>query len=345
MILKRCLDTLMKGHNLDAISSQHLLQSMLAVDVNQSQAAACLALLRAKTETPDELMGLVTALQQNMIPVHTPHKTLDIVGTGGDGVNTVNISTGSALLAASCGVNIIKHGNRAVSSMAGSADVLEALGIAIDLTPEAVAQSLDERHIGFCFAPDFHPALGQLRTLRQQLNVPTSINLLGPLLNPARPAHLLLGVLNTALLEPMAAVLQKLGTTRSLVVQGCGLDELSCVGVAQALEVTQTGINTFKIDPQKLGLKRCDVADLQGGNAQENAQLLLRVFSNEPGKKYRAIGDTLILNAGVALYLYGLESSIEAGIVRTRGNLVNGAVVGLIDDWRRLGLGPTTVFN
>ncbi len=333
MILKKCLEKLIQGQDLDAMTSQHFLHALLAPDVNPLQAGACLALLRAKPETADELMGLVTALQDNMIPLSTPHKILDIVGTGGDGANTVNISTGSALLAASCGIKVLKHGNRAVSSMAGSADVLEALGVVIDLTPENIAQGLDEFNMGFCFAPNFYPALRQLRLLRQQLNVPTTFNLLGPLLNPGKPAHLILGVFNEALLEPMAGTLQKLGTTRSLVVHGGGLDELSCVGVSRVIEVTQTDIKKFKIDPEKLGLARCNVADLQGGTAPENAQLLLDVFSNKHGKKNRAIADTLILNAGVALYLYGLEPSIEAGIEHARSNLLSGAVVKLLDDW------------
>ncbi len=323
----------MQGQPLDVSLSQGFMRSILHEDANSLQTAACLALLRAKPETPDELMGMVSVLQHNMIPLHTPHRVLDIVGTGGDCRNTVNISTGSAILAASCGIKVIKHGNRAVSSMAGSADVLEAFGIAIGLPPEKIVKCLEACNIGFCFAPDFHPALRQLRALRQQLGIPTTLNLLGPLLNPARPDHVLLGVYRDELLEPMAGALQKPGTLRSMVVHGCDLDELSCAGVARVIEVTPNGMHEYCINPVALGLSPCTVLDLQGGHARDNARLLLEVFSRGNSTRHRAIADTLVLNAGVALYLYGLHASIEEGIAHAQDNLMHGAVMALLDKW------------
>jgi anthranilate phosphoribosyltransferase len=333
--LKNCLEKLMQKQDLDGVTSQHFLETLLNPDVNSSQAAACLVLLRAKNETAEELAGMVSVLQNRMTPVHTSHRILDIVGTGGDGFNTVNLSTGSALLAASCGIKVLKHGNRAVTSMAGSADVLEALGVALDPTPEQVVESIEQFNIGFCFAPAFHSALRQLRLIRQQLNVPTTFNLLGPLLNPAKPEHLLVGVFHESLLEPMAYTLQKMGTVRSMVVHGCGLDELSCAGTARVIEVTRTATRAFSIDPEHYGLTSCTLDDLRGGNARKNAQLLSNVFTHASDQKNRPIADSLILNAGVALYLYGLHASIEEGVAHAQENLLSGAVAGLLDKWRR----------
>ena len=333
MILQSCLEQLMQRQNLDSNMIQQALHVMLSTDANAAQTAAFLVLLRSKGETADELAGMITYLHQNMVPIPTHHNVLDIVGTGGDGAHTVNISTGSAILAASCGVKIVKHGNRAVSSLAGSADVLEALGVVIDLTPEKICASIDKIGIGFCFGPNFHPALRQMRTIRQQLHIPTTFNLLGPLLNPARPSHHLLGVFDESLLLPMAYALKQMGTHRSLVVYGSGLDELSCVGPAKLVEVTQTEVNEFTLDPEQFGLSRCTISDLRGGDAQTNAQLLLTVFSQQSTKKHRAIGDTLILNAAAALYLYGLHSSIADAIEHARDNLLNGAALTLLNNW------------
>ncbi|HBI22500.1 MAG TPA: anthranilate phosphoribosyltransferase, partial [Legionella sp.] len=289
-MLKDSLQQLMKGHDLDRAACQNALTSMLAEDANPVQTAAFLALLHAKHETADELMSLVLACKQRMLPVPTPHRVMDIVGTGGDGAHTINISTGSAILAASCGVKLVKHGNRAVSSLAGSADVLEALGVAIDLTVEQIMASVDQIGIGFCFGPQFHPAMRALRTVRQQLSIPTTFNILGPLLNPANPAHYLLGVFNETLLRPVAQSLQQLGTQRSVVAHGCLLDEISCIGPTKIIEINQTDLHEYTIKPGQFGLKQCNMADLRGGNAQTNAQILWEVFSN--GLHHRQIADT-----------------------------------------------------
>src|SRR5579862_9229330 len=211
MMLKASIETLMRGENLQSIVCQQVLEEMLDPTVNPLQVAAFLVLLRTKQETADELSAIVHALRAKMIVVPTDHSVLDIVGTGGDGLNSVNISTGSALLAASCGVKVAKHGNRSVSSLTGSADVLEALGVNIQLTPGQISRSIDEIGIGFCFAPNFHPTANVLRQLRKELNVPTTFNLLGPLLNPANATHLLLGVMDPALLPIMADVLINTG--------------------------------------------------------------------------------------------------------------------------------------
>ena len=207
MRLKQGIETLMAQKNLDLGACKALVAELLHAETHPYQKVAFLVLLRSKMETADELAGMVAALQENMLPLAMDKKTLDIVGTGGDGAHTVNISTGSAILAAACGVVIVKHGNAAVSSQAGSADVLRALGVNIDLSPEKISAGVKALGIGFCFAPLFHPPLRELRSLRQQLNVPTTFNILGPLLNPARCQHLLLGVYDERLLNVMAKTL------------------------------------------------------------------------------------------------------------------------------------------
>lgn len=329
-MLKLSIEKLIRQENLDSETCQRIFDEMLQGDINSVQTAAVLALLRAKGETVEELVGMATGLKQRMIPVVTKHSVLDIVGTGGDGANTVNISTGSAILAASCGVKVAKHGSRAASSMAGSADVLEKLNINIDLTPEQVSASIEEVGIGFCFAPNFHPSMLALRILRKQLNIPTAFNLLGPLLNPTNPAHVVLGVFDESLLRLIAESLQQLGTKRSVIVHGCGLDEISTLGSAKIIEVTPDKISEFFIHPEQLGFEGCALEDLQGGDAEINAQLLLTAFSGRRG----AIADTLILNAAMGLYIAGLHTSIEAAVAHASENLYDQSALKLLKKWQ-----------
>ncbi len=336
MCLKTSIHKLMQKQNLDQITCQQALNDMLAPDANPLQTAAFLVLLRSKTETADELVGLIKALHHNMIPVITPHKVLDIVGTGGDNENTINISTGGAILAASCGVKIAKHGNRAITSLAGSADVLEALGVNIHLTPEKISASIDELGIGFCYSPNFHPAFRELRSLRKQLNIPTSLNILGPLLNPTDPKHIILGTFDATLSNLLAQTLRKMGTERSVVVHGCGIDEISCVGQTTLIEVTQTTTTQTIITPEQFGLSRCSINDLQGADAKVNAERLILALSTHHSNKVKAIADTLILNAAVALYLYGLYPSIQESITHARDNLRSGHALSLLNKWIEL---------
>jgi len=327
MNLKTSIEKLMRKQDLDHTTCQEIMSHITEPDSNQLQISAFLALLRSKTETPEELSGILAGLKQKMIPVITPHKVLDIVGTGGDGANTVNISTGSAILAASCGIKIAKHGNRAVSSLAGSADVLEALGININLSPKKISESIDQINIAFCYAPNFHPALKQLRLLRKQLNIPTSLNIIAPLLNPTNPEYLLFGVYDKNLLLPIA---KSLSTTKSFVVHGSGLDEISCVGPTTIVETSKNYINQFILDPKDYGFNYCSLSDLRGGDANTNSKLLLAAFNN----KNKPISNTLILNAGVALYIYGLHKTILDGIAHAKENLLNNSALKLLNNFR-----------
>lgn len=329
MILKACVEKLMRGEHLTGNACQQVLNEMLDPNINPLHVAAFLVLLRAKKETAEELTAFVKVLRTKMVILPTHSSVLDIVGTGGDGFNTVNISTGSAILAASCGVKIAKHGNRSVSSLTGSADVLEALGVNTQLTASQISRCIEEVGIGFCYAPNFQPMTQALRAFRKQLNLPTTFNILGPLLNPAKHAHLLLGVMDAALMPVIAEVLSQTTSERSLIVHGNGLDEISCVGPVTMIEVNGLEKIPFTLDPLDFGFARCDITALQGGDAQTNAQLLLATFKGQRGP----IAETLILNAAVALYLYGSHPSIAAAISHASDNLYRGAAFDLLTQW------------
>lgn len=323
MSLKFAIEKLMRHEDLGSTTCQEAFAEMLTDTCSPLQTSVFLGLLRAKPETAEEILSIVAFLKTKMLPVPSKHTTLDIVGTGGDGANTVNISTGSALLAASCGIKVAKHGNRAVSSQAGAADVLEALGINIHLSSEKISQSIDQYGFGFCYSPNFHPALLTLKNLRKELNIPTTFNLLGPLLNPAHARHYLLGVLHETLAPVMARALQQTGTPRSMVVHGCGLDEISTAGVTTLLEITPTEIKTSQLNPTELGFAPCSMDDLRGGNAITNAQLLRSSFEGKRG----ALSDTLILNTAVALKIYGCYESIPEAIAYASDTLYSGAAL------------------
>lgn len=329
MRLKSSIEKLMRGEDLQTRDCQQALDEILDQAINPLQTAAFLVLLRAKPETAYELSAIVKFFRDKMIVVPTDHTVLDIVGTGGDGLNTVNISTGSAILAASCGIKVAKHGNRSMSSQTGSADVLVALGVNIQLTPDQISKSIAQIGIGFCYSPNFHPMTQALRHLRKELNVPTTFNILGPLLNPANAAHIVLGVLDETLLPVMADVLIQTGSKLSVVVHGMGLDEISCAGPAKIIEVRQQEKIESLIDPLEFGLARCDIADLRGGNANVNAELLLNSFKGKRGP----IADTLILNTAVALYIYGLYPSIAEALSHASDNLYSGSALTLLTNW------------
>ncbi|HSX11393.1 MAG TPA: anthranilate phosphoribosyltransferase [Chlamydiales bacterium] len=300
MKCKAALHSLIQGESLSAAESCEAVSEYIHDPV---QMGAFLVLLKAKGETVEEILGLVRAMRAQMKALHLDRPVLDIVGTGGDQAGTVNISTGSALLAARCGIPVVKHGNRAVSSQCGSADVLEAMGYDIHADAQ---ESLRRTGFAFCFAPDYHPAMKQVRPVRNALGMATAFNLIGPLLNPAGTDYMQIGVYKPELVQILAEVLFQLGTKRSLVYCGQGMDELSCIGPTEAILVTEQGLEPLYIDPEQLGLKKCTLEDLQGGDAKRNAELLR--------KPTTAIRDTLILNAGVALFLYGPARSLEEGV-------------------------------
>lgn len=318
-MLKGYLERLILGQDLTAEESEQAMDRIIDDAESLCQIAAFLVLLRAKHETPDEIFGIIKALQKHMQKIFFDFPVLDIVGTGGDRANTVNISTGAGILAASCGVKMVKHGNRSVSSQCGSADVLEELGIKINMEANNVIKSVIETGFGFCFAPNFHPAFKKINPIRKELVIPTCFNILGPLLNPAQAKYLMIGVFDENLLNLMAEVLIKLKVEHALVFHTNGTDELSCIGPAQVIEITGSEKQNYILDPQHFGFAKCKLQDLQGGSAQHNAKLLVEVFAG----KENPLADTLIFNAAVALYVYGRADSIEKAIPIVKENIKN----------------------
>ncbi|MGE0197268.1 MAG: anthranilate phosphoribosyltransferase [Simkaniaceae bacterium] len=326
MHLREAIEKLIQGEDLTSESCESIVKEM-AEGGNSTQMAAFLALLRAKGETSQEILGIIHAMQNLMHPLAIPGPLLDIVGTGGDGSHSVNISTGSAILAAACGAKVVKHGSRASSSKCGSADVLEALGVSLEANPQ---KEIAQYGITFLFAYRYHPAMKEIAAVRKALGVRTVFNLIGPLLNPAEPEYMLLGVAHEDLLDLFAEVVQKLGMKRCILVHGNGMDELTPIGPCTLIEVTPTDKLRFRLDPEALGFKRCTSQDLQGGDKEINAQLLEKALGGEEGP----IADTLILNAGVALYALGLMQTIEEGIFLSRARLKSGKALELLNKWR-----------
>lgn len=287
-----------------------------------------LKLLAEKGETPEELEGLVHVMQKKMRPVVLSEELLDIVGTGGDGSNSVNISTGAAILAAACGAKVAKHGNRAFSSQCGSADVLERFGVSLEEDP---AESLARAGITFLFAPHYHPAGKVVAPIRKALGIRTIFNLVGPLMNPARPTYLLLGVAKEDLLELFADVVQRLRVKRSMIVYGNGMDELTPIGPCHGILITPEERTKMVIDPQELGFEKCTMDDLKGGDVEMNTRKLIATLQGKKGP----LADTLILNAGVALFLTERAPSIESGISFARHALESGKGFETLERWRK----------
>ena len=325
-MLKQYIQPLLCKKNLSAASIESAFKAIITGN-NEAQIAAFLTLLKAKGETAEEITALVKTMQSMMRVCDTNYHVLDIVGTGGDGFNTVNISTGAALLAASCGVKIAKHGNRSVSSQSGSADLLEHLGINIDMPPSDILKCMDRTHFGFFYAPNFHPILGGLKLIRKNLALPTIFNLVGPLLNPAQAQFLMIGVADLSYLNIISEVLLQLGVKRALVFHCSGLDEICCVGPIHMIEINQSNAHQTLFDPMDYGFERCTIESLQGGSAEKNAAIIKSSLKGNPG----AVSDTLILNAGLANYIYGLTHSIQDGITLAKHMHSKGSAYQLLE--------------
>lgn len=322
MSLSNYIKILTKQQDLSQEQSYQAAKQIFNSD-NEVQIAAFLTLLSAKGETVDELLGFIQAIKENSKALKLDIKTVDIVGTGGDHASTINISSASALLTAALGVPVVKHGNIAVSSNCGSADVLQALGYSLKLSEEEIATKLKTENFAFCFAPYYHPILAKVKNVRKKLNQATIFNLLGPLLNPAGSKHIVLGVYDQKRVELIAKVLQKLGTVKSIVFSVNGTDELSCISNIEALLVTPDTIEKIQISPLELGLSSCTIEDLVGYDATYNSAEIYRTFSGTHTK----LSDTLALNAGVALFIYGVAKDIQEGVNLAKARLAQGGII------------------
>jgi anthranilate phosphoribosyltransferase len=288
------------------------------------QIAGFLVALRAKGETAEEIAGCAEAMREHVLRVSPQrHDLVDVVGTGGDGANTFNISTAAALVAAAAGAAVAKHGNRAASSASGSADVLEALGFRLELPPERIEQSIDELGFGFLFAQAHHPAMRHAAPVRRELATRTVFNVLGPLTNPAGARALVLGTYAPELTRTLAEALVRLDATRSYVVHGAGgIDELSPCGPNLVCEVEAGRVREYELDPRELGIDRCDPDELRGGDPAANAAALREVLSGGGGDGHRS---AVVLNAAGGIAAAGHAENLREGIVRAREAIDSGA--------------------
>jgi anthranilate phosphoribosyltransferase len=314
-----------EGKNLTRAQAAEAVDAMLEGGAPVAQIAALLVALRIKGETPDEIAGAAQAMRARAEKIDVPlDRLIDTCGTGGDGSHTFNISTASAFVAAAGGARVAKHGNRAVSSRCGSADVLAALGVEVELEPWAVAACIDECGIGFLFAPRHHAAMRHVAPVRKELGLRTLFNLLGPLANPAGARRQLLGVYSAQLVPIMARTLAELGCDRAFVVHGDGgLDEISTSGPTRVAEVRGTKVREFEILPEQVGVKRAPLEALKGGDPAENAGMLRGVLRGEDGARRQAV----LLNAGAALAAAGVCEEVAEGVLLAAKNLDNGAAL------------------
>jgi anthranilate phosphoribosyltransferase len=303
---------LLDGHHLSRADARELMGAIMDGEETPAQIAGFLVALRTKGETADEIAGFAEAMRAHVIPV-TPQRSpvIDIVGTGGDGAGTFNISTAAALVAAAAGAAVAKHGNRAVSSASGSADVLEALGFRLEQPPERIARSIDELGFGFIFAPAHHPGFRHAAPVRKELGTRTVFNVLGPLTNPAGARAQIVGVYSEELVPVIAEVLCRLGTRRAFVVHGAGgIDELSPAGQNLVGEVADGATSVRTIDPADLGVARCAPGDLRGGSPSDNAAAIVAILAGEEGPRR----DAVLLNAAGAIAAAGHAADLAEGL-------------------------------
>ena len=322
-MIQQALARLLDGHDLSREEAHGVMGSIMSGEATPAQIAGFLIALRAKGETADEIAGCAEAMREHALTVRPQRGDLvDTAGTGGDGAGTINISTAAALVAAAAGAGVAKHGNRAVSSACGSADVLEALGFDLDQSTERVARSIDELGFGFLFAPMHHPAMRHAAPVRSELAARTVFNVLGPLTNPAGARAQVVGVYSPELVRTIADVLVRLGATRAFVVHGAGgIDELSPAGPNLVCEVVDGEVRTRIIDALELGLEPCDPAELRGGSPQENAAAIHAVFAGEKGSRRNAI----LLNAAGAIAAGGHAEDLREGLELARNAVDSGA--------------------
>jgi anthranilate phosphoribosyltransferase len=310
------------GATLTRDESAHAFDKMMAGEATPAQMGALLMGLRVRGETVDEIAGAVSTMRAKMLPVEAPADAIDVVGTGGDASGSYNISTCAAFIVAGCGVPVAKHGNRALSSRSGAADVLAALGVNIELAPDAISRCLREAGIGFMFAPAHHPAMKNVGPTRVELGTRTIFNLLGPLSNPANVKRQMVGVFARPWIEPLARVLAALGSERAWVVHGSdGLDEITTSGPSYVAELADGKVKMFEVSPEEAGLKRSNPEQLRGGEAAMNAAALRAVLEGMPGP-YR---DVALMNAGAALVVAGKAKNIREGVALGIKALDNGA--------------------
>jgi anthranilate phosphoribosyltransferase len=328
-LVRSALAAIVEGRTLSLDEARDAMGSVMDGEATPAQLAALLVALRMRGETTDELAGFAGAMRDRVVRVDAPVGTIDLVGTGGDGSGTFNISTAAALVVASAGVSVAKHGNRAITSRSGSADVLDALGIRIDHDAATAAEALRRNGFAFLFAPSFHPAMRHAGPTRREIGVRTSFNLLGPLTNPAGATRQVLGVADGAAAPRLADVARRLGTERTLVVHGAGMDELPLDGTGVILDVTPDGIDRRTIDTAELadlGMVAAGNEALAGGTPEDNASLVEAVLNGAAGPHR----DVVLLNAAAAFVAAGRAADMAAGLAHAANAIDDGQAAALL---------------
>jgi len=320
MNTKVLLNKLVDGNNLSKREASFLLERIIAGELNTAQIAAVLVALRTKGETIDEILGFIQTMRKHMVRINAP-SALDIVGTGGDGSGTFNISTAASFVVAGMGVPVAKHGNRAASSKCGSADVLEAMGVNINLTPNQAENVLKKVGMVFLFAPLYHPAMKQIGPVRKELGLRTIFNFLGPFLNPASTKKQLLGVPNLEIAKKLAQVATKLKFTHLMIITSLdGLDEITTTAKTKVFAVKGAKLNSFMISPEQFGINKATIKDLKGNDPTENATIIQNILKGKKGPQR----DIVILNSAAVLYLAGKTKDINMGISLAQKSIDNG---------------------
>ena len=332
-MIQQAIQTLLDGRDLGREGAREVMGEIMRGEATPAQIGAFLVAFRAKGEVADEIAGCAEAMREHVVPVQPSREDLvDTAGTGGDGAQTLNISTAAGIVAAAAGAAVAKHGNRAVSSASGSADVLEALGFRLDLPAERIAESIDTLGFGFMFAPLHHPAMSHAAPVRREIATRTVFNVLGPLTNPAGARAQIVGVYAPDLVRTLADVLARLGAHRAFVVHGAfGIDELSPAGENLVCEVVDGTVRERTIDPEELGIARCDPGELQGGDPAANAQAIRDVFDGAEGGRR----DAVLLNASGAIAASGVAKDLGEGLELARDALDSGAAATRLEELAR----------
>jgi anthranilate phosphoribosyltransferase len=328
MDLKALIGQAATGATLTREQAAAAFDLMMSGEATPSQMGGLLMALRVRGETVEEITGAVAAMRSKMLPVSAPADAIDVVGTGGDASGSFNISTCAAFIVAGAGVPVAKHGNRALSSRSGAADVLAALGVRIDIPPDHISRCIAQAGIGFMFAPAHHPATRHVNPTRVELGTRTIFNLLGPLSNPAGVKRQMVGVFSKQWVEPLAQVLKNLGSERAFVVHGSdGLDEITTTGPTAVASLANGEVKAFDIAPEDVGLKRATPDELRGGDAEHNAKALLAVLKGQRGP-YR---DVALLNAAAALVVAGRAGDLKGGIAMAEKSIDSGEAEGSLE--------------
>ena len=326
--MRKVIQKLIKGQHLTQQEARNAMDKVLDNGASPAQVSAYLMLLRAKGETVEEIIGSADMLKEKAFHIQPRvGNYVDLVGTGGDGANTFNISTTAAFVTAGAGVPVAKHGNRAISSRSGSVDVLEALGIYVDLSPEQVERCVEQNGIGFMFARSFHPKMKTVSGVRAELGVRTIFNILGPLSNPSNAKYQVIGVFDAALTQPLAEAMMGMGVERGMVFSCQGVDELTTVHKNHVSEIRNGQVSSYTIDALQYGLQKATFDDLAGGTAQENALITRSILEGQTGPRR----DTVLLNAAASIYVQGTARNMKEGVEMAATAIDNGAAKAKLD--------------